>query len=73
MGSEEQLKISNAKTRCLIYVLKTRWLVACKSNCLVTCLKADDISLFLTHIHFLFKFPGPSHKLPNGNDPDFLN
>ena len=39
----------------------------------LTALMADDISLFLTHIHFLFKFPGPSHKLPNGNDTDFLS
>ena len=39
----------------------------------LTALMADDISLFLTHIHFLFKFPGPSHKLPNDNDSDFLN
>ena len=39
----------------------------------LTALMADDISLFLTHIHFFFKFPGPSHKLPNANDTDFLN
>ena len=39
----------------------------------LTALMADDISLFLTHIHFLFKFPGPSHNLPNDNDSDFLN
>ena len=35
-------------------------------------LMADYISLFLTHIHF-FLFPGPSHKLTNGNATDFLN
>ena len=39
----------------------------------LTALMADDIRLFLTHIHFLFKFPGASHKLPNGNESDFLN
>ena len=33
---------------------------------------ADHSSLFLTDIHF-FLFPGPSHKLTNGNTTDVLN